>query len=112
LPTTVGSSAAHRHFVATFATQPTHHVRKLKWFVWLAKLLKAIFRKPRHLAPKHHFKAARPGDHFLSERPEKCVPMAGGESVTSTSKQLESDPNYLNINDLTSNAQYPCDFGF
>jgi hypothetical protein len=50
---------------------PTHHVRKLKWFVWLAKLLKAIFRKPRHLAPKHHFKAARPGDHFLSERPEK-----------------------------------------
>jgi hypothetical protein len=27
-------------------------------------------------------KAARPGDHFLSERPEKCVPMAGGLSVT------------------------------
>jgi hypothetical protein len=28
-------------------------------------------------------KAARPGDHFLSERPEKCVPKAGGESVNS-----------------------------
>jgi hypothetical protein len=32
------------------------------------------------------FKAARPGDHFLSERPEKCVPMAGGESVTFNEK--------------------------
>jgi hypothetical protein len=27
---------------------------------------------------KNHREAARPGDHFLSERPEKCVPMAGG----------------------------------
>jgi hypothetical protein len=44
---------------------------KLKWLDWLAKLLKAIFRKPLHLAPKHHIRAARPGDHFLSERPEK-----------------------------------------
>jgi hypothetical protein len=26
----------------------------------------------------NHIKAARLGDHFLSERPEKCVPMAGG----------------------------------
>jgi hypothetical protein len=31
---------------------------------------------------KHHFKAARPGGHFLSERPEKCAPMAGGAGVT------------------------------
>ena len=45
---------------------------------------------------KHHFKAARPGGHFLSERPEKCAPMAGGSSVTfsqMSAKQLESDPN-------------------
>jgi len=39
--------------------------------------------KPFHRAPKHHFKAARLGDHFLSERPEKCVPMAGGAIVAS-----------------------------
>jgi hypothetical protein len=32
---------------------------------------------------KHHFKAARPGGHFLSERPEKCAPMAGGAGVFS-----------------------------
>jgi len=44
---------------------------KLKLFDWLAKLLKAIFRKPIQLALKHHFRAARPGDHFLSERAEK-----------------------------------------
>jgi hypothetical protein len=25
---------------------------------------------------------ARHGDHFLSEKPEKCVPMASGKSVT------------------------------
>jgi hypothetical protein len=31
--------------------------------------------------PKHAFKAARPGGHFLSERPEKCAPMAGGAGV-------------------------------
>jgi hypothetical protein len=55
---------------------------KLKWLDWLPKWLKAIFRKPLLLNPKYHFKAARPGDHFLSERPEKCVPMAGGLSVT------------------------------
>jgi hypothetical protein len=29
-------------------------------------------------ASKNHPEVARPGDHFLSERPEKCVPMAGG----------------------------------
>ena len=50
-------------------------------------------QKPIQRAPKHRFKAARPGDHFLSERPEKCVPMAGGSSVTSIPKQMESDPN-------------------
>jgi hypothetical protein len=44
---------------------------QLKWLDWLAKLLKAIFRKTFHLVPKHHFRDARRGDHFLSERPEK-----------------------------------------
>jgi hypothetical protein len=29
----------------------------------------------------HQLKAARLGGHFLSERPEKCAPMAGGASV-------------------------------
>jgi hypothetical protein len=38
---------------------------------------------------KNHPEAARPGDHFLSERPEKCVPMAGGLSVTS----WQNEPN-------------------
>jgi hypothetical protein len=31
---------------------------------------------------KYHIRAARHGDHFLSEKPEKCVPMASGKSVT------------------------------
>jgi hypothetical protein len=30
---------------------------------------------------KNHREAAGLQDHFLSERPEKCVPMAGGSSV-------------------------------
>ena len=38
-----------------YAGRPTMFA-KLKWLDWLAKLLKAIFRKPRHLAPKHHFR--------------------------------------------------------
>jgi hypothetical protein len=46
---------------------------------------------------KTSLKVARPGDHFLSERPEKCVPMAGGESVTSKTKKLEFDPRYLKL---------------
>jgi hypothetical protein len=29
---------------------------QLKWLDWLAKLLKAIFRKTFHLVPKHHLK--------------------------------------------------------
>jgi len=44
---------------------------KLKRMDWLTKGLKAIFCYPFLLSLKHHFKAARPGDHFLSERPEK-----------------------------------------
>jgi hypothetical protein len=31
----------------------------------------------------HQLKAARLGGHFLSERPEKCAPMAGGAGVFS-----------------------------
>jgi len=32
---------------------------------------------------ENHLKVTRPGDHFLSERPEKCAPMAGGQRVNS-----------------------------
>jgi hypothetical protein len=52
---------------------------------------------PTMLVSKTSLKVARPGDHFLSERPEKCVPMAGGESVTSKTKKLEFDPHYLKL---------------
>jgi hypothetical protein len=39
---------------------------KLKRIDWMAKLRKAFFLLPLQLAPKHHFKAARPGGHFLN----------------------------------------------
>jgi hypothetical protein len=71
LPTTVGSSAAHRRKrQRSLRVRPTMF-DKLKRIDWMAKLRKAFFLLPLQLAPKHHFKAARPGGHFLSERPEK-----------------------------------------
>ena len=49
-----------------------------------AELRRSLRIRPAMFAKlKHHFKAARPGGHFLSERPEKCAPMAGGASVPS-----------------------------
>jgi hypothetical protein len=56
LPTTVGSADAHRR-KRQRSRGPTHHVRQAE---------------VNFLANKEHpLEAARPGDHFLSERPEK-----------------------------------------
>ena len=38
---------------------------------------------PLVIVPKTQLRAARHGDHFVSERAAKCVPMAGGSRVTS-----------------------------
>jgi hypothetical protein len=38
----------------------------------------AIWGQTGHPNEVNLSEAARLGDHFLSERPEKCVPMAGG----------------------------------
>jgi hypothetical protein len=46
---------------------------------------------------KYHIRAARHGDHFLSERPEKCVPMAGGSSVISCLSVIQDFRKTLNL---------------
>jgi len=50
---------------------------KLKWLEWCVS-----HWRWQSVDQEYPFKAARLGDHFLSERPEKCVPKAGGYSVT------------------------------
>ena len=55
-----------------------------------AELRRSLRARPTMFCKlKHHFKAARPGGHFLSERPEKCAPMAGGAGVPSEPAWLD-----------------------
>jgi hypothetical protein len=68
LPTTVGSSAAHRRKRQRSLRGPTHHVRQVE-VNFLAKEIGVRFQLFGQL--KYHIRAARHGDHFLSERPEK-----------------------------------------
>ena len=42
-----------------------------------------------NLLRRNPTRGARPGGHFLSERPEKCAPMAGGAGVTSEPARLD-----------------------
>jgi hypothetical protein len=100
LPAALGSNAAHRSKAATFATRLTQHVRQAEEAYWtreeppsclviviqiFVKTLNfCIIKTPESPVPadpyaksrvfwssKNHPEAARLGDHFLSERPEK-----------------------------------------
>jgi len=100
LPAALGSNAAHRSKAATFATRLTQHVRQAAeaywtcderpWYfviviqVFVKTLNFCIIKTPESPVPadpyaksrvfwssKNHPEAARLGDHFLSERPEK-----------------------------------------
>jgi hypothetical protein len=47
---------------------------KLKWLDWLPKWLKAIFRRPFQLSPKHHLKPHDLGTIFGAKDQKNASP--------------------------------------